>query len=100
MASEASEASKTETYLVHLDSDGGTSRDGALAAGAAGADIATDASSAHVGDGGVGARETGALGAEVDAVNPELLEGGVSSGVPGQSGQGGEGEGLHGCEVT
>ena len=85
---------------MHLNRDGGAGRDGALAAGAAGADIATDAGAAHVGDGGVRGGDTGALGAEVDAVNPELLEGGVGSGVPGQSGQGGEGEGLHDCEVT
>jgi len=82
-------------YLVHLDGDGRTGGDRALAGGSAGAGIATNVGGRHVLDGRVGARKSGALAAVVDAVNPELLEGGVGSNVLRKGGQGRDAERLH-----
>lgn len=88
-----------ETYLVHLNSDSAAGRDRALGARAGGTSVAANAATADASDGGVGRRDTGALRAEVDTVDPEVLEGSVGGNIAGQGGQSGKGEGLHGCEM-
>ncbi len=91
---------KRGTYLVHLDGDSRASLDGALAPWAGCAGVAAHVGRRDVRHGGVGRREAGALGAIVDAVDPEVLEGGVGGRLLGPQGcQDGKGGRLHGREA-
>lgn len=87
---------ETGKYLVHLNGNGAASLDGALSSGASGTGVATHIVGGDICHGGVGRRATGALGAVIDAINPELLEGCVGGNVLGKdSREGSDGEGLH-----
>lgn len=78
------------TNLVHLNGDGRSGLDRALLGDGAGAGVATDVVGVYVGDGGVGRRDTGALVVEVNAIDPEGLEGGVGGDIGCQPSEGGD----------
>jgi hypothetical protein len=82
--------------LVHLDSDGITSLDGALLANGGCAGVATHAVSRHILDWAVARRQTSALRTIIGTVDPKLLEGGVARHLSdGQSREDGSESRLH-----
>lgn len=87
--------------LVHLNCHRRASLDGTLARGTGCAGVATEVVGGNVGDGRVGRWPPGALSCKVDAINPQLLEGGVGGSLLcNESRDRSDGKRLHGDKVS